>query len=82
MTELEKELYDICKSLEEYSGYTEGVISLVEDSTEDMKSLVDYYKRHPDVTESDFLWYASILNIRRYEPERLYEDGISVEVSD
>ena len=74
MTEFEKELYDICKSLELYSGYTEGVMALVEDSEEDMQALVDYYKRHPNVTESDFLWVASVLNLQRYESESLYEN--------
>ena len=58
MTELEKKLYEICKELELYSGYTEGVMDLVEDCEDDQRELIRFYEKHPGVNESDFLWHA------------------------
>lgn len=74
MTNEEKELYSICKKLELYKGYTEGVMDLVEDSEEDLRELLNFHKRNPQVNESDFLGYAMYLNIKRTEPERIIED--------
>lgn len=73
MTEIKDKLYMICKQLELYSGYTEGVMDLVEDSEEDERELLKYYETHQTVNESDFLGYAMYLNIRRTEPERIIE---------
>lgn len=73
MTELEKKLYEICKELELYSGYTEGVMCLVEDCEDDQKELIRFYEKHPRVNESDFLGYAVYINIERTEPERIIE---------
>lgn len=44
MTDLEKKLYEICKKLELYSGYTEGVMCLVEDCEEDQRELIRFYE--------------------------------------
>lgn len=73
MTDLEKKLYEICKKLELYSGYTEGVMCLVEDCEEDQRELIRFYEKHPRVNESDFLGYAVYINIERTEPERIIE---------
>lgn len=76
MSEKEKELYSICKKFELYKGYTEGVMDLVEDSEEDLRELLNFYKKNPHVNESDFLGYAMYLNIKRTEPERIIEDEL------
>lgn len=81
MTKLQKKLYDICKSLELYSGYTEGIMELVIDE-EDAKTYVEYYEKHPNIREGDFLMAVDIMHSKRYEPERLYDDEINVEMLD
>lgn len=56
-----------------YSGYTEGVMDLVEDCEDDQRELIRFYEKHPGVNESDFLWHAMCINIERTEPERIIE---------
>ena len=74
MTEDERKLYDICKSLELYEGYTEGIMDTI-GNEEDVKLMLKFYDKHKDINESDFLGYADYLSIKRYEPERIVEDG-------
>ena len=64
MAEIKDKLYKMCKQLELYSGYTEGVMDLVEDSEEDQQDLLKYYETHPTVNEFGFLGYAMYLNIK------------------
>lgn len=51
-------------------------MDLVEDSEEDLRELLNFYKKNPHVNESDFLGYAMYLNIKRTEPERIIEDEL------
>ena len=74
MIEDERKLYDICKSLELYEGYTEAIMDTV-DNKEDLKLVLQFYDRHKDINESDFLGYVDYLSVKRYEPERIVEDG-------
>lgn len=74
MTKNEKKLYNICKSLELYEGYTEGIMDSI-DNEEDVNLLLSFYENHKDINESDFLGYADYLYIKRYEPERIVADG-------
>ncbi len=74
MTEERKKLYRICKELELYEGYTDGIMDTI-DNEEDVKLMLKFYERHKDVNESDFLGYAGYLSIKRYEPERIVADG-------
>ncbi len=68
----EQKLYEICKSLELYQGYTEGIMDTVQE-TEDIEELISYYEKNKP-NESDFLMYATYLGIKREEPNRIIED--------
>ena len=72
MKENERKLYEICKSLERYQGYTDGIMDTVYED-EDINELISYYEKNQP-NESDFLMYATYLGIKREEPTRIIED--------